>query len=159
MSTDSIQNKYDIKCGILLDSSTVNINGKTWNIDLFADSYMGCRYKDKIYTFLHAKNFPDSLFTILDFYSGKLIQVTIYFKGDKLTKEIDNQFMRYFKQKELTAKTSDKTTKAFLRHNEDGYGYLVISDKKAMDLMPSWCGNSPKKGSWTKLEKYLSQTK
>ena len=157
ISVDSVQNKYNIKCGMLLDSSTVNINGKTWNIDRFTDSHIGCHTNEKIFTFLYAKNFPDSLFTILDFYSGKLIQVVIYYKGDKRTEEIKELITRHFKLKEFTAKVSDKTTKVFWHnnHNKDGYNYLAISDKKAMDLMPSWCGNSSKRGSWAKLEKYL----
>ena len=159
MSVDSVQNKYPIKLAILLDSSTVNINGKTLNIERFADPTLARRHHDEIFTYLYAKNFPDSLFTLLDFRSGKLIQATIFYKGDKRTEEIKKEIMSYFKLKEFNRKANNKITKTYLGQNDTGYNYLTISDKKAMDLIPSWCGNDSKKGSWTKLDKYLSQTK
>jgi len=159
MPVDSLKHVHAIHRQAKTDSCLVTIHNKIWAMDQFVNPHMKSFYKDKVHSYLYAKNFPDSLFAVLDVYAGKVIQATFYFSGNNTTEAMKARYMQSFKLKELTTKAQNKTTQAYLNLAETGYSSLVLRDKRAFELMPSWCGNDTRKRSWEKLEKYLSDTK
>ena len=137
----------------------VNINGTPTNINSFLNEYtpLGSRHRTKIKTYSFDNK--DSLIILLDFYSQKLIEVAIFLKDTVKIKQLKNILIDNFNLKKYTWKGENKTEKYFFIIKKTGYSYLVFSDKKVIDNMPSWCGNSRKRGSWKKIDKYLNSKK
>ena len=159
---DSISNIYLVKCSEnFFDSTTVNLEGNIVNINKYFkwNSTLGCRHRSNVKTYLYNVNFSDSLAIFLNFYSNKLIDINVFYKGSEKIEYIKQQFIRHYKLKNYNWKIEDKYSKACLVINNDGYNYLAFSDKTAINYIPSNCGNSRQCGSWTKLDKYLVEKK
>ncbi len=159
---DSIDNIYIVKCSEnFFDSATVNLHGNIININKYFkwNSTLGCRHRSKLKTYLYNVKFTDSLAIFLNFYSNKLIEINVFYKGNDKNNFIKETITKHYKLREYNNKAEDKTSKTYLAINKDGYNLLTISDKTAINYIPSNCGNSRQRGSWTKLDKYLVEKK
>jgi hypothetical protein len=159
---DSISNICLVKCSEdIFDSATVNLKGSIVNINKYFkwNSTLGCRHRSKVKTYLYNINFSDSLAIFLNFYSNKLIEINVFYKGTDKNNVIKETITKHYKLQKYNNKAEDKLTKTYLAINNDGYNLLTISDKTAINYIPSNCGNSRQQRSWTKLDKYLIEKK
>lgn len=160
MDFDSLKNLHLVKCSEeYLDSTTVTINGVINNLDTFSKEYtpLGCWHKKKIKTYLLDNKIGFIIF--LNFYNNKLIEVAIFLNDSAKIVSLKHKLKSHFELKEYVYKGENKIEKFHFATYKDRYSYLVFSDKKASNLVPSWCGNDRKRGSWEKLDKYLANQK
>ena len=83
----------------------------------------------------------------------------MYFRSDSLSNDVNRRLVKHFGKQGRNL--SDKQTSVYFSKRKDPLYQIVVSDTKAMDLMPSWCGNTTRRErrtkSWSKLDKYVIQ--
>jgi hypothetical protein len=160
MNLDSFSNIYKVKCNEgFFDSTTVNVNGKIINLNNVTKFHpvFACSHRTSIDSYLYYPNYSDSLITFLDFYSNKLIQVTIYYIGK--TKIVEESICKNYNMTVYFHKVENKRNKAYLIKEDGHYNCLVLSDKKAVEYLSPICGNDKHKGNKVKLDKYIKEEK
>ena len=88
-----------------------------------------------------------------------MIEVTIFVNDIVKILLLKYKLKTHFELKEYVHKGENKIEKFYFATYKDRYSYLVLSDRKASTLIPSWCGNGGKRRGWDKLDKYLASQK
>ena len=88
-----------------------------------------------------------------------MIEVTIFVNDIVKILLLKYKLKTHFELKEYVHKGENKIEKFYFASYKDRYSYLVLSDRKASTLIPSWCGNGGKRRGWDKLDKYLASQK
>jgi hypothetical protein len=157
MSPDTDFALYEIDCDDRLDTLTVSLNGRKKKLRSFVPlPYIReCLYPGgQIQSFLSARNLSDSFYVFLDFYSNRLISFDVYLKSAPKKSYVDSLLIKEFGY--FGKRYANKDIDIRMSRTEGDFYSISISDRRASKFVPPWCGNSKKRGSWAKLEKYLN---
>ena len=160
MNLDSFYTIYKVKCNEdFFDSTTVNVKGEIINLNTVTKFHpvFACNHRESIDSYLYYPNYSDSLITFLDFYSNKLIQVTIYFIGKTKTEIVEESILKNYNMTLFYRKVENKRNKVHLIKESDHYNCLILSDKIAVDYLSPVCGDDKHKGNKAKLDKYIKE--
>jgi hypothetical protein len=183
MQVDSIPNTYKIDSNgtAIIGSDNLNLYGKGILLGSYDPFYKGFISS---YLYLPDKKFT-GYYTIMEFYKGRLFEISIYSSKPYYLSNIKIELQRDFhgvKNGEYEEKLDSfvdrnkykveyglhYTNYSFYGHrygtqfsySEDlvsGHGYVIYSDQKFINLMPSWCGVSNGRRTWWKLDKYVKR--
>lgn len=180
---DSISNLYKINNGIvIIGNDTINlINSVTLYFE-FSEFY-----QDKIKTYLlyNENNYKKGLYTTLDFYKDRLIEINMFTTNPYYLSNFKIEINRHFKknQNRYGTLTNDSivryenmivtygqkysdlnyygTNKNLeFEYYEDlikGNGHFFLADKKVSKLIPMWCATCNQRKTWEKLNKYIDK--
>ncbi len=156
MHRDSVNKIYEVNCDDKADTLTVTIDGHTKKVKKMFEkvNIRECSHPLQIQTYLFSKQLSDSFYVFLDFYANRLISYSIYFKSAQKKHYVDSILNNKFGQSR--GNLSNKKIKVSVLTYEQELSEIHIYDRRASELVPPWCGNSRRKGSWTKLEKYVN---